>query len=66
MPTISIYLPDTEAEALEKLAVADNRSASNFVATLIKEAAGRRFQIAPTQTLAPTGAQGVSVSQAQA
>jgi hypothetical protein len=60
MPTISIYLPDTEAEALEKLAESDNRSASNMVATLVKEAAIRKFQVVSTSTL-PHPADAVSI-----
>jgi hypothetical protein len=65
MARITIYLPDQEAEALEKLAAADNRSASNMVATLVKDAAIRRFQAVSVSSLPhPTDAAAIPLVSA--
>jgi hypothetical protein len=60
MPTISIYLPDDDAARLNKIAADENRSASNAVATLVREGYFKRYAVQGVSTLpAPAGAKAV-------
>ena len=62
MPTIAIYLPDNEKDALNRMAAEENRSVSNMVSTLVREGAGRRYVVESVETLPrPAGAKAVPV-----
>jgi hypothetical protein len=62
MPTIAIYLPDIEKDALHRMAADENRSVSNMVSTLVREGVDRRYVVESVETLPrPVGAKAVPV-----
>ena len=62
MPRISIYLPDDDEARLAKIAIDENRSVSNAVATLVREGYFRRYSVQKISSLpAPAGAVAVPV-----
>jgi hypothetical protein len=56
MPTISIYLDEDTTERLEQMTREENRSASNMVATLIRQKTFRRANgvLVPSPAPSPT------------